>query len=334
MPDGFPPASLDCTRRAPKTGYTSPEKADYRERVWSAIGNEAGVFLTDPRAMWLLLPSREGAEIEVAIRHGIPEDRIIAIDENPALIAVSHWRKRWPRVKYFGCPARDVGKKIADRGWVLAGANLDLCYNFSESLINEVNAFLATTPRFHNFCIAVTIMKGREGSALARFVNETTSEAFSESRMAALFDQSALCSSPWSVLDQGKYRASKTAAIWAVLRGCPEQHPPSIRPLLAKIERLTRKAERIDRLARVLRARVQNDIALNPRKADRKYSLSHLRKRVDLRNAAVRTIDIRQEHLSREVSEALHLHWSSTVGAIPAWPWFWKPKVSHTMRSV
>ena len=158
-------------RRAPKNGYDHNMKQEYRDNVWSNIFPIISYYLTDDKAKVLLLPSKEGLEIDTAIKYGIKPEQIIAIDENPALIAVSEWRKKYPEVNYFGCKVSKVGEKIKKNGWYLLASNLDFCNNLSDEVINETKAFLKETPLHHNFVFAFTLMKGRESKGITHFMD-------------------------------------------------------------------------------------------------------------------------------------------------------------------
>lgn len=175
-------------RRSPKNGYDNEQKNIYRHDVWEILSKECKRALMDSRAKVLMLPSKEGIEIDVAISYGIEPNQIIAIDENPALIAVSDWRKKHPEVKYFGCKVSEVHKKIKQKNWYLAAANLDFCNNFSTELIHEVNTFLKYVPRTKDFSFFVTFGKGREGSALLMLLKELEApDCFEHGRSAALY---------------------------------------------------------------------------------------------------------------------------------------------------
>jgi hypothetical protein len=162
--------------RSPKGGYDNDEKQKYRIKVWSILYKECKKYLIDQNAKVLLLPSKEGIEIDVAISFGIRADQIIAIDENPALIAVSSWRKKHPDVIYFGCKVSQVHTKIKKKGWYLAAANLDFCNSFSQELVYEINEFLKHTPRSYDFPFFVTFAKGREGKALLMMLKRAGAE--------------------------------------------------------------------------------------------------------------------------------------------------------------
>ncbi len=214
--------------RGPALGYASDEKQKYRQEVWGAIANKImDVLDRDERAHVLMLPSKGGEEIEVAISHGIPEDRIIAVDENPALLASAKWRKSRPLVKCYGSSLSRAAERIKNDGIVLAAANLDLCNNFSEDLVSEISGFFDNCYRFYQFCFSVTVMKGRENKATSLMLNHIFKNSprgfkkIEDKRIRALcavMDSSE--SFPLSQLScieaQGNYIHSKTPMAWCV----------------------------------------------------------------------------------------------------------------------
>ncbi len=181
-------------RRAPKKGYDNEVKQEYRENVWSHMAPKVIPLLNqDENAKVLLLPSKEGLEIDVAIKHGINPNQIIAIDENPALLAHAQWKDKIPKENRFGCKVSKIGEKIKNNGWYLVGANLDFCNNFSYELVDETQSFLDTNCyNSDEFYIAITLMKGRESRALLQMINKFGEDkpTFSNRRLSSLI---AMC---------------------------------------------------------------------------------------------------------------------------------------------
>jgi len=177
-------------RRAPKEGYDNDVKMEYRHKVWSTLAPKVKDKLKeDSNAKVLLLPSKEGIEIDVAIEYGINPEQIIAIDENPALLAHAQWKDKIPKENRFGCKVSKIGKKIEEKGWYLAGANLDFCNTFSEELINEINTFFKNTPIWRRFSFCVTMGKGRESKALYLLLKHIdTPDIFKHDRLATLYE--------------------------------------------------------------------------------------------------------------------------------------------------
>lgn len=216
-------------RRAPKNGYDNDEKQKYRHDVWRVLSEKCLDRLSQSDAYKvLLLPSKEGIEIDVAMSYGIKPHQIVAIDENPALIAVSKWRKKHPEVKYFGKKVSEIGKVIQDKGWTLAAANLDFCNNFSAELIQEVNGFFEKTPVTKDFSFFVTMAKGRESSALAMLLKKDgVPDAFIHPRIATLYKMMGFLPKDklkMAIDFQGQYVSNRVPMLYA----CFSFHPFNI----------------------------------------------------------------------------------------------------------
>lgn len=177
-------------RRAPKNGYDNSTKSKYRHNVWKNLSEGAIPILNEnENAKVLILPSKEGIEIDVAIKFGIKPEQIIAVDENPALLAHAKWKYKIPKENRFGCKVSKIGRKIKDNGWFLACANLDFCNQISEELVSETNSFLDTTPISDNFSFFVTFMKGRESKALYLLLKQrNASNIFKHERLSAFYE--------------------------------------------------------------------------------------------------------------------------------------------------
>lgn len=204
--------------RAPTGGYVSDSKAHYREAVWDALAPIAKPFLEDARAYCLLMPSREGLEIDVAVARGIPPERIVCVDQSAAVIATSLWRKRWPQCRFFASKISEVGEKLRKAGMFIAAANLDLCGNFSDETLAEIDGFLKSADRFNGFGLALTVMKGREGSVTARLLERYGADHFEEKRIAGVFAETCMAGMSWSVRAQGQYRGGKMPVAWVAMQ--------------------------------------------------------------------------------------------------------------------
>jgi hypothetical protein len=204
--------------RAPEGGYTSDSKAHYREAVWDALAPIAKPLLENARAYCLIMPSREGLEIDVAVARGIPPERIVCVDQSAAVIATSLWRKRWPQCRFFASKISQVGEKLRKEGMVIAAANLDLCGNFSDETLAEIDGFLKGAPRFDGFGFALTVMKGREGSVTTRLLERYGANHFEEKRIAGVFAETCMAGMSWRVLAQDQYRGGKMPVAWAAIQ--------------------------------------------------------------------------------------------------------------------
>lgn len=194
-------------RRAPKLGYNNNAKEEYRDNVWRnifpIIENDLRV---DKNAKVLLLPSKEGLEIDVAIRQGVDPSQIIAIDENPALLAHAKWKDKIPKENRFGCKVSKIGEKIKSNGWYLVASNLDFCNNFSDEVIGEIQSFIDTRCCSDRFVMSVTLMKGRESRALFKLIKKTGSGLkFTHARMGVLFEVLDLPSCSINIVHEGSY---------------------------------------------------------------------------------------------------------------------------------
>jgi hypothetical protein len=203
---------------APKGGYDTPEKQAYRKQVWDALLPAWEMAKGDARAHILLMPSREGLEIEHVLSLGIPQDRIIAVDRSAAVIATSIWRKKYPNVKFYASEVGDVWRKINRDGFVICAANLDFCSNFCDELVCQFSSFVKNTPRFTFFRIAVTVAKGREGKALVAMLKKAAPyiREIAEPRIAALLDCSEWGNEDLLVWAQGSYISGRVPMAWAI----------------------------------------------------------------------------------------------------------------------
>ena len=207
---------------APKAGYDTDIKAKYREQVWDAFAPGVAGIIADTTGTLkaVIMPSAEGLEIEVALSRGLREEQIVCVDRSAAVIATSKWRKRWPDVKFFASEVSAVGDKIAKAGWAVRVANLDLCGNFSDDTIDAVRGFLSGAPLAPVAEMAVTIAKGREGSALTSLLKaKGFSEDIKDARMGALFHLTGLETSrdrEFRAIAEGAYTSGRQPMAWCV----------------------------------------------------------------------------------------------------------------------
>lgn len=205
--------------RGPLHGYASDAKQMYRDAVWGVLAKHAADEIRmDDRMFAVLLPSSNGLEIATAIAHGIPEHKIIAVDENPALIAASKWRKDYPSAKFYGCKISELAPKLIKDKRMVAAANLDLCNNFSAELLEEI-ASVTEFPRSDRMVFALTIAKGREGVALTWLLKETGKDnpVLDEPRMSCVM--SRISGMPFMrLLAQGKYINNRYPMAWAAFQ--------------------------------------------------------------------------------------------------------------------
>lgn len=211
--------------RGPEFGYESEAKNNYRHSVWdSMIAHSKKIMANDDSGVILIMPSKQGFEIDTLIGHGIPESRIVCVDESPALIASSKWRKKYKSIRGYGCKISEVGRRLAKDKKRVAAANLDFCNNFSSELIDETEAFIANTPKCDDFAFSVTVMRGRESTVSNKLMELVESKGFQridEKRLRCLF--SIVCnqgSYDHFVLGQGLYTHNKAPMGWASILCC------------------------------------------------------------------------------------------------------------------
>ncbi len=150
---------IETKRRGPKTGYDFKAKEKYRDDVWKCFSEN----LDTKKAVVAFLPSKEGLEIPVALKYGFKEKNLIAIDENPALLATAKWRKEYPLIKCYGSKVGRAFERMANDGVRLHAANLDFCNNLSEELLCEVKSCLTSKCiRYGISYVSITMLEGRE----------------------------------------------------------------------------------------------------------------------------------------------------------------------------
>lgn len=153
--------------RAPKGGYDFEAKNEYRHKVWSCFAKHLNV----KKAVVLFLPSKEGLEIPIALKYGFKEENLIAIDDCPAVIAVSKWRKKYPKIKFYGNSLARAGERITADKIKIDAANLDLCGNISTPMIKQLKGFFSSGCLKGYTIISLTMLSGRETQAVNTIAN-------------------------------------------------------------------------------------------------------------------------------------------------------------------
>jgi hypothetical protein len=158
---------IQSKRQAPSTGYNFGNKRQYRRKVWK----EAATFLRGhrPTAQVMLMPSSEGAEIEVAERNGFKQSNMHVVDRNPAIVA--HLKRKFPYINTYGVDVVRALRRMGDKGIVLNFANLDLCQTMGgvTPVLQEIGDMYE--PFADKNLVFVTIQRGRE-RGLDRMVKE------------------------------------------------------------------------------------------------------------------------------------------------------------------
>lgn len=145
---------------APAGGYEFGNKRQYRRRIWKTFRSFAAQLDGGIKgAHALLMPSKEGAEIDVALDYGFSEHNLHVVDRNPAIVATN--RRRYPRVNTYGVDIVRACARIERNGLRLSVANFDLTTHVFGAMpwllaIGKMSVFCP------EFVIAVTLLKGRE----------------------------------------------------------------------------------------------------------------------------------------------------------------------------
>lgn len=205
-------------RRAPKAGYNTDPKAQYRESVWDHL-QVAKTLATSKNDKILIMPSREGLEIDVAIKHGIKPENILCIDQSAALIANSPWRRVHPKIAFMACDVAETPERAAKKGWRIVSANLDLCGNFSEAMVQTVKRFWDGVKHLPQFYLGLTVAKGREGSAIAYLLNQQGAGQFGDPRLSAMLQAAQVTASPrLECIATDTYTSGRVPMAWCVVR--------------------------------------------------------------------------------------------------------------------
>lgn len=145
-------------RFAPKVGYGNPQKESYRELNWRLYAKHCPVRPCNARA--LLLPSKEGLEIPVALRHGFLEDQLYIVDRQTAYVATH--KRSYPTINTKGVDLAEACRRLAKEGVRLHVANFDLTSCASNALI-RLMADIAYSGVLADRCIVgINILRARE----------------------------------------------------------------------------------------------------------------------------------------------------------------------------
>jgi hypothetical protein len=202
--------------RGPKKGYDFPEKQAYRETVW---GHFAENVPDVSKAKVLFLPGKEGLEIPIALGLGFKEENLIACDDNPALIAAASWRRQYPAIRCYGSSLiRTVDRIRTDRIKIDA-ANLDFCSNLSTAVLVSVHQLLMGGIVKQSCLLAITVLKGREGAALAAIARLAFHDEGNCVDRVAVMEHYIANMQPYLVrlIAKGEYRSQTQSMIWGVM---------------------------------------------------------------------------------------------------------------------
>lgn len=207
----------DDAFRGPASDYLTDEKQKYRDAVWRTFADLVGPRLL-PNAVGLLMPSTSGAEIATALRHGFVEKNLIAVDDNPAIIATAKWRKRYPKVRCYGSEVGRALERIAEDGIAVDVANLDYCGNFSTPTVESVQRVARSTAFQPTAALALTVLRGREDTATVtalRMLQQAKGwEAWDcDMRLDALFHEAGFHQ---RLVRHGEYKSQTQRMAWAI----------------------------------------------------------------------------------------------------------------------
>lgn len=203
-------------RIAPKAGYATDAKEAYRKAVWDAILSTN----PDPEGHMLVLPSKEGLEIDHMVQRGIDPARIVGIDMNPAIIASAKWRDQYPDAVKMGVTVGKAWERLRAKGIKVSVANLDMCATVNSNLVQQFTDFVLNAPRCGELTIAVTVAKGREESLIAALLKKNDcAPIFSCPRLNSLIHLAGIADSPiWRLVPvaEGSYVSGRHPMAWAV----------------------------------------------------------------------------------------------------------------------
>ncbi len=227
------------SRTAPKAGYATDAKAEYRRAVWKCLA-KAIPALGEGKVV--ILPSSEGIEIDVALGHGVPAENILCVDRSPAVIATSKWRKTHPSLSFHGVEIARLPQKLEAKS--VKVANLDLCGMVSGETIRQIRDFVQGAQMADGFTVAITVAKGREDSGLVALLDSLDGNTdINCKRMRAVAHMAGLIDGndrSVKVVGQGSYVSGRHPMTWAVFRA---EKPQSRAPVIEFIRAL-RYAER------------------------------------------------------------------------------------------
>lgn len=155
-------------RKGPRTGYNFGNKKQYRRIIWKAFRE----FVNNkPQKSALLLPSKEGAEIEVALDNGFKQSDLHVIDRNPAIVATL--KRKYPYINTYGVDIEEALFRIPVHEIVVA--NFDLCGPVSNELFRVFDAVRRSATLAEHSLIAITTLRGRDSRA---FISDITDGTF------------------------------------------------------------------------------------------------------------------------------------------------------------
>lgn len=216
--------------------YSNDAKQAARDAIWT---EGAKIYKQNPGDV-LMLGGSTPLEITTGIRHGIPPERIICVEKNPAYRA--HLTRRMSpqlasKVRLLTGDVIDIANKSLKKRSILF-AHLDFCGKLT-SVFPLVRDFCASEVLYKDAFIVVTLQSGREGDAPKRLESWGMSYGQVEHiRKRVRLSQWALtfldsfrlakllrATSPWEdlrldvrrLLKVGKYVSNRVPMLWALI---------------------------------------------------------------------------------------------------------------------
>lgn len=155
-------------RSAPKVGYSTPEKQNYRRIVYSGFKKIFGPAIRNKQLV--LLPSAEGEEIDTALQFGFQLENLHVVDKNPAIVASLNRRYK-NQLHTYGRPIEDALYVMASNGVRVDAVNLDLCFPIGNKQRDTLRDCMQLL--MYPCAVSITLQRGREVGTVADIITET-----------------------------------------------------------------------------------------------------------------------------------------------------------------
>ena len=166
---------MTCPRSAPKVGYDTDAKHEYRKMIWSGIG----AAVPDLRKKNIfLLPALEAREVSFLVANGFDQRKMVLCDRNPATIATvvrskGHHGLGYGLCKGYGVDVARVGARLRRDGVSVTAAHLDLTANLCDRTLATFAHFVAGCPwESETNVVVMNYMKGRESRGMSDLLRE------------------------------------------------------------------------------------------------------------------------------------------------------------------
>ncbi len=147
-------------RTAPKGGYRRHgAKQHYRQQVYNVAKEHSWIH-----GCCLILPSKEGFEIDVANAKGFRRENIHVVDDNPQII--SHIKRRFPWVTTYGVAFDRAVERAEKLGRRYSFVNFDSTHKLCRSTLMELSDIGSRDIWSDSAGFAFTLQRGREEAAI------------------------------------------------------------------------------------------------------------------------------------------------------------------------